>query len=150
MGDLSAHFSEKEFYCKGKTCGCPKAKPDSIIVLLLEDGRRHFKEKYGLKVRVRINSAIRCWEHNETVQKEANPAYIEGSSRSRHMEFDAADVVFEMRDFDTGEWIQIDPQAVYDYYNERFAGMLGLGIYVTFNHIDGRMIPARWDRRTKK
>lgn len=146
MGDLSAHFSEKEFYCKGKTCGCPKAKPDSIVVLLLEDGRSHFKLKYKTKVRVRVNSAIRCYDHNETVQKQANPNYVPGSSSSRHMGFDAVDVVFER--LLSGEWVKIDTQEVYDYYNDRFVGMLGLGIYDTFNHIDGRMVPARWDLRT--
>jgi len=138
MGDLSKNFSAWEFWCPCDECS--KLQPSNSIIILLEDGRSHFVQKTGLKVRVKINSGIRCPMHNEE---------IGGSDASRHMRGDAADVVFEMMEWETNEWIPIDPEEVNAYYDARYPDMLGLGIYNNRNHIDGRLTRARWDERTK-
>lgn len=74
MGDLSAHFSKKEFACK---CGCGFDTPDPKLIEALEDLRSR------LDVPLTINSACRCEKHNKAEG---------GSPKSQHLLGKAADV----------------------------------------------------------
>ena len=74
MGDLSAHFSRKEFEC---SCGCGFDTVDSVLLEALESIRNHFERP------VRITSACRCHEHNKKVG---------GSTNSQHKKGRAADI----------------------------------------------------------
>lgn len=65
MGDLSKHFSRKEFECRlnGKPHGCG-AKISLRIVHALENCRADPRVKF-----IRINSGCRCMEHPESVKR---------------------------------------------------------------------------------
>ena len=74
-GDLSAHFSKKEFACR---CGCGKCDPVPELVTKLEK----FRELCGNQP-LHINSVCRCEKHN---------AKVGGSPKSQHKLGHAADV----------------------------------------------------------
>ena len=118
MGDLSEHFSKKEFACKccGKFIPCPE------LVEKLEK----FRELCGNKP-LTINSSCRCAKHNKTVG---------GSPKSQHMLGKAADVRKVLG-------ISIDKMAKL----AEQAGFTGIGKYNSFVHVDVRPTPAKWDYR---
>lgn len=125
MSRISPHFQRHEFACK---CGCGFSTIDVDLIKILEKVRTHFNKP------VTINSACRCIEHNEHVQREANPEYIPYSSNSKHMQGIAADIV--VRD--------TDPSEVHKYLSEYLGETCGLGKYNSFTHIDSRSVKARW------
>lgn len=86
-----------------------------------------------------VNSACRCREHNETVQREADDDYVAFTSRSRHMP-DEEGVCIAV------DWgIKEVPQyQLYKYLDEMYSNCLGLGKYKTFVHLDTREKRARW------
>lgn len=122
MGDLSAHFSKKEFACK---CGCGECDVDPELVAKLEK----FRELCGNKP-MHINSAKRCKRHNKAVG---------GSPNSQHLPGKAADVRKILG-------VTIDQMAKY----AEQAGFDGIGKYDSFVHVDVRGTKARWDYRKKK
>ena len=121
MGDLSAHFSKKEFACK---CGCGFDDVDVGLIDKLEK----FRELCGGKP-MHINSACRCGVHNKIVG---------GSPNSQHLLGRAADV----RKI---PGMSIDEMAKH----AEEAGFDGIGKYRSFVHVDVRGKPARWDNRRK-
>lgn len=121
MGDLSAHFSKKEFACQ---CGCGTCKPDPELVRRLEK----FRTLCGDKA-LHINSGTRCAKHN---------AAGKGSPKSQHLLGKAADV----RKI---PGMSIDEMAKH----AEEAGFTGIGKYRSFVHVDVRDKPARWDYRGK-
>ena len=125
MGDISKNFNRHEFACK---CGCGFAVVDVELIDVLELVRKVFKKP------ITINSACRCHNHNEAVQKEANINYTPNSSKSKHMLGIAADIVVG----DT------EPCEVYDLMEEVFHEKYGVGEYNSFTHIDVRKDRARW------
>lgn len=130
MGDLSDHFSRSEFACK---CGCGFDTVDTALLTILVRLRKYFDRP------VSINSACRCHEHNEEIQKAVNPNYIEGSSKSQHLRARAADVVVE----------GTSPSLVANTLERWYQGNHGVGRYNTFTHIDSRTEKARWDYSSK-
>jgi uncharacterized protein YcbK (DUF882 family) len=74
MGDLTDHFSRKEFACK---CNCGSDKIESELVTKLEIVRLMYNKP------MRITSGLRCKFHNNKVN---------GSKDSTHMEGLAADI----------------------------------------------------------
>ena len=74
MGDLSAHFSSKEFTCH---CGCGGSIVQPSLILALEEVRAL------AGVPLRITSGYRCPAHNRA---------IGGALKSEHMAGLAADV----------------------------------------------------------
>jgi uncharacterized protein YcbK (DUF882 family) len=118
---ISNHFTSEEFKCKCTVC------PDSVgywppigLLMVLEDVRTHFGHI------VTITSAKRCPDHNKAVG---------GSSRSKHLEGIAADIVVD----------QVDPSEVYKFISElHYAHLLGIGSYNNFTHVDVRGTKARW------
>ena len=121
MGDLSEHFSRKEFACK---CGCGKADVSPELVKKLE----LFRALCGGKP-MHINSACRCEKHNKASG---------GAPRSQHLLGRAADV----RKI---PGMSIDEMAKH----AEEAGFDGIGKYRSFVHVDVRGKPARWDNRRK-
>jgi uncharacterized protein YcbK (DUF882 family) len=74
MGDLSKNFSRWEFKCR---CGCGADNIDMKLVYRLQD----IRDVYGREIR--INSGVRCKEHN---------ADEGGASDSEHLTGEAADL----------------------------------------------------------
>jgi uncharacterized protein YcbK (DUF882 family) len=126
---MGPYFKREEFACK---CGCGFDVVDVELWKVLQNVREYFGKP------VSINSACRCHEHNEKVQKEANPKYVPNSSKSKHMEGIAADITVS----------GVSPDKVADYLEKIYRSQFGIGRYNTFTHIDVRPGKARWDYRS--
>ena len=116
MGDLTENFNRSEFACK---CGCGLDEIQLSVVELCQEIRDHFGAP------VRITSACRCPAHN---------AAVGGTSASRHVECDAADI----------QVAGVDPEDVQGLCEVLVGDDGGLGRYDTFTHIDLRGWRARW------
>ncbi len=120
MGDLSPHFNRWEFACK-----CGKCTPIAVDYKLV-------KELEFLRMAVdnaiTITSGYRCKEHNEVVQKAANPKYVPCSSKSKHMFGIAADIKVK-------GW---SPAAVYNLLAGWHPDTYGLKEYSSWVHFDVR------------
>jgi len=114
MGDLSENFSRKEFECG---CGCGTDTIDAELIRILQDVR----DKFGP---IKINSGVRCRDHNKKVG---------GVKTSQHIKGRAADIVP----------LDCDLPAVWNYINEIYPNT-GLGLYGDFIHVDTRGSKARW------
>lgn len=118
MGDLTRHFSRREFACRD---GCGFDTVDAELLELLVAVREHFDAP------VIITSACRCPQHNQRVG---------GSAQSQHLLGRAADFVVQ----------GVAPDEVADWLDRTYAGRYGIGRYPKsgFTHVDSRSIPARW------
>ena len=116
MGDLSAHFSRREFACR---CSCGFDTVDARLLEVLESVRQHFD------VPVTVNSGCRCLEHNKRTG---------GAPRSQHLVGRAADIVVS----------GVAPRDVASWLERTYPGQLGIGRYAGFTHIDSRSTAARW------
>lgn len=139
MGDISAHFSTKEFRCNCHTCQSAQVKPiiNTHLVTLLEMIHTHFSESLQSKISITINSANRCRAHNKSVG---------GKPDSRHLvpdHGDAADIVVRVLN-EHRQWQEVDPRIVYDLIDNTFPKTFGCHAYDTFTHVDARPIRARW------
>jgi len=118
MGDLSEHFSRREFACK---CKCGLDIVDYELIIILEDLSDHFDNKA-----VTVNSGCRCPEYNRLVG---------GRLRSQHRKCRAADITIK----------GIAPSHVYLYLSRTYPYKYGIGSYINFTHIDTRSGIARWN-----
>ena len=125
MGDLSKNFSRSEFECR---CGCGMDNINPELIEVLQDLRDWWKRP------ITINSGCRCYDHNERVQKQANPDYIANSSKSQHMLCTATDIKVK----------GISPVVIASYLHRKYPNQYGIGTYKTFVHIDVRKHKARW------
>ena len=66
-GQLTKHFSKKEFDCQ---CGCDTGTIHTLLVQKLELAR----VEYGKSMR--INSGIRCLEHNRSIGSKDTSSHI--------------------------------------------------------------------------
>lgn len=112
---LSNNFKAYEFACKGNDCNT--VKTDEKLVLYLQNIRTHFGKP------ITINSGYRCASHN----KKAG-----GAKSSYHTKGQAADIVVK----------DISPSEVAKYAES--IGILGIGLYDTFVHIDTRTKKSFW------
>ncbi len=71
MGDLSEHFSRREFACR---CGCGK---DNVFPGLI-DALEKLRSMYGKPIIVL--SGVRCMEHNRRVGGKPNSAHLRGKA----------------------------------------------------------------------
>lgn len=117
MGDLSAHFSRREFACN---CGCGADTVDAELLTLLERAREHFGAP------ITITSGHRCREYNRRVG---------GARDSQHLRGRAADIKVN----------GVSPAKVYAWFADWHRG--GLGKYHTFTHVDTRHGAVRWSGR---
>jgi uncharacterized protein YcbK (DUF882 family) len=116
MGDLSEHFSRKEFEC---SCGCGTDTVDAELLHVLESIRS------VTGAAIKINSGHRCEKHNKS---------IGGAKNSMHLTGKAADIVVK----------GISPKDVYENLDIAYKDKYGIGKYETFTHIDVRKTKARW------
>ena len=119
MGDLSAHFSRKEFACH---CGCGFDQVKQELIAKLEK----LRELCGGKP-LRINSGCRCAKRNKIVG---------GAKNSQHLYGTAADVA-QVPGISIDEMARLAEQAGFD----------GIGKYNNRIHVDVRGYKARWDMR---
>ena len=113
---LTNNFAIYEFACKGSGC-CSTVKIDSKLAGYLQQIRDHFGKP------VYINSGYRCAKHNKAVG---------GASSSYHTKGMAADIVVE----------GVAPAEVAKYAES--IGILGIGLYSNFVHIDTRTRKFFW------
>lgn len=114
---LAKNFALDEFKCK---CGkCDPILVDEKLVTWLQQIRDHFGKA------VTITSAYRCEKHNAAPQ-------VGGAKGSRHVKGMAAD--FRVQG--------ITPQEVAKYAES--IGILGIGLYDNFVHIDTRTSKSFW------
>ena len=113
---LSENFVSTEFDCKGKGC-CSSTQIDSELVIKIQKIRSHFGKA------VTVNSGYRCEGHNTAVG---------GAKGSRHMLGMAADIAVK----------GTVPVEVAKYAEH--IGVLGIGLYGTFVHIDSRTKKGYW------
>lgn len=114
---LSANFKIREFDCKGTGC-CSQTKIDEKLVAYLQQIRDKFQKP------VYILSGYRCPVHNARVDN--------ASSTSKHLDGMAADITVE----------GVDPLAVAQFAES--IGVLGIGHYDDFVHIDTRGKKSFW------
>lgn len=121
---LTKNFNTNEFDCHGKGC-CNTTKIDSDLVDFLQRIRDYFDKP------IIINSGYRCSTHNKKVG---------GSSRSQHLEGCACDIVVQ----------GVKPAEVAKFAES--IGVLGIGLYDTFVHIDTRKVKSFWysDKELKR
>ena len=112
---LSKNFKVLEFACKGNDCNTVKI--DTKLVEYLQKIRDHFGKA------VTINSGYRCSKHNKRVG---------GATASYHVKGQAADIVVA----------GIKPAEVAKYAES--IGVLGIGLYDNFVHIDTRTKKSFW------
>ena len=113
---LSANFNSKEFDCKGSGC-CSETLVDSKLIEYLQKIRNHFNAP------INVNSGYRCEKHN---------AAVGGASQSKHKYGQAADIVVK----------GVAPLKVAQYAES--LGILGIGQYPNFVHIDTRTTKSYW------
>lgn len=113
---VAPNFRAQEFGCNGIGC-CTEGKIDEKLVNILQQIRDHFGEP------VYITSAYRCPKHNERVG---------GALGSYHTYGQAADI--QVKDTTPAEVAK---------YAESI-GVLGIGLYETFVHIDTRNTKSFW------
>lgn len=133
--NLSKHFKASETSCN---CNCGQ-NVDPVVNVLLELVRAWADKMYGAKTRIKVSSGSRCVEWNK---------HEGGDPNSKHIDNIAVDFVVEY--FTHNTWWQVPTKVIYDFLDDLFPTSLGLGLYDNFNHMDGRFIKARWDKRTNK
>lgn len=112
---LSANFNVREFACP---CGkCEKTLVDDGLVDILQQIRDHYNKP------LTITSGYRCTEHN---------ARIGGAAGSRHTLGQAADFCVS----------DISPAEIARYAES--IGVLGIGLYEQFVHLDTRGTKSFW------
>lgn len=120
MGDLSKHFSRREFACK---CGCGFDAADIELVDVLEDLRR-----WGGPVTITGPNRCEAW----------NAQTPGASPDSTHVKALGADVKCRFKSADE----------VADYLEQKYPDKYGIGRYKGRTHIDVKPGPARrWDYR---
>jgi len=116
MGNLTEHFSRREFECP---CGCAFDTADHELLMVLEKLRTFFN------AHVAVSSGCRCRQHNRL---------INGSLYSKHLWGQAADIQVE----------GYSPKLVADYLEDNYPDKYGIGRYPAHTHIDVRRQKARW------
>jgi uncharacterized protein YcbK (DUF882 family) len=116
---INDFFHRDEFECK---CGCGFDAVDIELLVVLSDVRLHFNTP------VIITGGNRCKKHNK---REG------GAKRSQHIFAKACD--FKV--------VDINPNLVYEYLEEKYPNKFGIGRYSGRTHIDVRLNRTRWDNR---
>ena len=115
---LSTNFNSTEFDCHGNGC-CYQTKINEQLVAYLQKIRDHFGKP------ISVTSGYRCPIHNSS-------ASVGGATRSKHCQGDAADIVVS----------GVTPAEVAKYAES--IGILGIGLYSNFVHIDTRTTKFYW------
>ena len=123
---ISDNFYRDEFRC---LCGCGFDAVDKELLEVVEDVREHFNSPVFIVQldlpRSRNGSACRCLPHNRSIGSNDSSMHVRGK---------AADIKVD----------DVSPTLVYEYLIERYPEKYGIGLYLTFVHIDVRESKARW------
>lgn len=112
---LSKHFSKRELACP---C-CGLYIPNTGLLMALEYVRHNIGQ-------VTVTSSTRCEKHNKEVG---------GKVGSKHLKGEAADIQVKYG----------KPSSIHAFLDKsHLSGLIGLGSYETFTHIDVRGSKARW------
>lgn len=133
MGNLTANISQHELNCK---CSDPECNVTILasepIIQIVQDVCDHFKQEHNAKkVTLKITSGARCYVYNRSKAVGSN-------DNGQHPRACAIDFKIFI------DGVQIPPDLIYDYLDEKNPNTLGLGLYNSFNHADGRLIKGRW------
>lgn len=120
--DSIKYFKREEFHCKcGKYCNGYPVEPDLGMVRIADA----IRERLGAPVRV--NSGIRCEDHNRAVG---------GASGSQHLYGKAADLQKPSG---------VTPSRMAEIAEDIMGDTGGIGIYSWGIHIDNRKTKSRWN-----
>jgi len=114
---LTEHFNITEFHCKGTSCGCKETLHDPELSAYLQQIREHFGKP------LHITSGYRCQKHN---------AAVNGTIDSKHTKGQAADFYIS----------GVAPAEIAKFAES--IGILGIGQYDNFVHIDTRKKKSFW------
>ena len=114
---LTTHFNITEFHCKGTSCNCKETLHDPALSAYLQKIREHFEKP------LRITSGYRCKTHN---------AAVGGTANSQHATGQAADFYIS----------GVTPVEIAKFAES--IGVLGIGLYDDFVHIDTREKKSFW------
>lgn len=129
MGDLAKNISRNELACR---CGCGFDSMDVETIEAVQDACRYFADRLHVdRVTLRINSAARCLEYNRKPAAEGGPG---SNDTSQHTKARAMDIRIE----------GVSPAELYHYFDTKYPGKYGVGLYASFVHIDTRGARARW------
>ena len=131
MGDLSPHFSRREFTCP---CGCGFDKVDETLVQSLEALRSNLGDELGEEVVIQVHSGCRCPQHNRAVG---------GVPTSLHLLGKAADIHVQTR---TGRQVLDLAQVAASAARVSAFYRGGIGVYERHLHLDIRGKTARWGK----
>lgn len=118
---FNRYFRRSEFACK---CGCGFDTVDNLTFVHLMAARVFYESP------LIILSGCRCIVYNE---------YVGGAVDSQHLYARATDHYV----------VGISPKELYDFYEERFEGRFGLGLYNWGVHMDTKTAEGRrWSYMT--
>jgi hypothetical protein len=134
MPKITKNISTHELDCKcgDKDCNVT-ILPNEPIIKIVQLACDYFKRKYKVvKVTLVIKSGARCYVYNRL-------PHIGSNDNSQHPRACAIDFKIYLP---SGE--QVPTKDVYEYLDKKYPDSLGLGLYGTFNHADGRAVKGRW------
>ncbi len=115
-------------------CGCGFDTVDFDLAMIIADLEDEFNSAWE------GNSGCRCREHNEKVQKEANPDYTPYSSNSFHMKGQADDGNLitneKIHQGPIVSYKKVDLKRIYHYLCYKYSDKYGFGLYEDHIHID--------------
>ena len=121
---INRWFSEDEFSCNDAArTPAPYIDTNLVAVLTL------VRERFGKPVI--ITSSYRTPEYNKAIGGKPSSHHLYNNDGA------AADIQIK----------GIEPIEIYEYLDKLYPNSLGLGLYNSFNHIDVRVVKARWDNR---
>ncbi len=126
---MTKNFSKSEFESK-----CGREMPEEVYHNVVKVANQLQYLRDYLNKPIKVNSAYRSPEHNESVG---------GVPKSQHILGKAADIVV------SGMKTEFLYQCIEDAINNGEMLQGGLGLYDTFVHYDIRGTKARWDYRKK-
>jgi uncharacterized protein YcbK (DUF882 family) len=124
MTDITHNIARHQVACK---CGCGFDSLDYQTAVYVQTACAHFavERRFPGSVLI-ISSGCRCMAWND---------HEDGEDSSQHLLARALD----------HRILGITPKELYDYYDEKYKGKFGVGLYKTFVHFDTRSGgPARW------
>ena len=133
MAKITANISQHELDCK---CSDPDCNVTILanepIIKIVQGACDYFKERYkAKKVMLLITSGARCYVYNRSKA-------VGSTDNGQHPRACAIDFKIFI------DSVQVPPDLIYAYLDKENPSSLGLGLYNSCNHADGRAIKGRW------
>lgn len=137
MTKITANISQHELNCKCKDPECNVTiLANEPIIKIVQGACDHFKREYKAKrVVLLITSGARCYVYNRLPIDQGGAGSTDNGQHPRACAIDFKIFI---------DGVQIPPDLIYDYLDKENPNTLGLGLYKSFNHADGRAIKGRW------